>query len=177
MLPAENPAQSNLTLRRIEDSRELRRAFACFPSGVAAICAMAGETPIGMAVSSFTSVSLAPTLVSVCIQRTSTTWPKLRTARHFGLSILGEHQELTCAQLSQKTGDRFASTHWSTDETGAVFIDGASLWLDCTLHDEVEAGDHLIALLEVARVHVDNATPPLVFHESRFRRLALAPSP
>lgn len=56
----------------------LRRAFGCFPTGVAAVCAVAETGPVGMAVSSFTSVSLEPPLLSVCMQNSSTTWPTLR---------------------------------------------------------------------------------------------------
>src|SRR5258706_352547 len=53
---------------------ELRRAFGCFPSGVVGLCALVNAVPVGMAASSFTSVSLDPALVSVCVASSSTTW-------------------------------------------------------------------------------------------------------
>ena len=62
--------------RRFDDVL-LRQAFGCFPSGVTAFCGMLGGVPEGMAASSFTSVSLDPALVSVCVANTSSTWPRL----------------------------------------------------------------------------------------------------
>ena len=66
----------------------LRQAFACFPSGVTAFCGLAGDKPEGMAASSFTSVSIDPPLVSVCVANSSTTWPRLADLPSLGLSVL-----------------------------------------------------------------------------------------
>lgn len=154
------------------DTALLRRAYGCFPSGVTAICAMAGTEPVGMAASSFTTVSMEPPLVSVCIQQASTTWPRLRERQRLGVSVLAQDHDDVCRTLSAKEGDRFAGVQWRADRRGAVFIGGAPLWLDCSLHTEVEAGDHLIALLEIERLRADPEAAPLVFHASRFRLLA-----
>src|SRR5918997_4998820 len=75
------------------DPQELRRAYGCFPSGVTAICTLVDGAPDGMAASSFTSVSLDPPLVSVCVQNTSTTWPRLRHLPRLGVSVLAESQD------------------------------------------------------------------------------------
>lgn len=154
------------------DGAELREAFGCFPSGVTAVCALVDGVPVGMAASSFTSVSVAPPLVSVCVQDTSTTWPKLRDRARLGVSVLAEGHDAECLSLSRKTGDRFAGVDWVAGDAGGVFVHGASLWLDCSLHAELPAGDHAIALLEIHGLRAEADTPPLVFHGSRFRRLA-----
>lgn len=151
--------------------RNLREAFACFPSGVIAVCGMDGGDPVGMAVSSFTSVSLAPPLVSVCLQTSSRTWPRLRALPRLGLSVLGEGQDAVCRALAGSGEDRFAGVRWEEGEQGAVFVHGAVTWFDCTLRAELPAGDHAIALLEVSRLWTVPAADPLVFHGSRFRRL------
>ncbi|WP_307811593.1 flavin reductase family protein [Streptomyces fildesensis] len=151
---------------------QLRRAFGCFPSGVAAVCASYEGEPLGLAASSFTSVSMDPPLVSLCVQHTSATWPKLRKQPRLGLSALAEGQDEICTRLAGRAGDRFAGTNWFASEDGAVFVDGATLWLDCTIREEVSCGDHDIVLMQI---HGLSATPdmsPLVFHGSRFRRLA-----
>jgi flavin reductase (DIM6/NTAB) family NADH-FMN oxidoreductase RutF len=140
---------------------------------VTAICALEDGVPVGMAASSFTSVSITPPLVSLCIQRSSSTWPRLRGLPHLGLSVLAEGQDAACRSLSAKEGDRFAGVAWEAHETGAVFLEGATLWLDCTLHDVLAAGDHVIALLRVLALHAEPETAPLVFHASRFRQLAV----
>jgi flavin reductase (DIM6/NTAB) family NADH-FMN oxidoreductase RutF len=154
------------------DEAQLRRAFGCFPSGVIAVCAMAYGEPIGMAASSFIPVSIAPPLVSVCIQNSSTTWPGLRLSPRLGLSVLAEGHDQACMSLSRKEGDRFADVSWTELSSGGVVIHGASAWLECRLYAEVPGGDHLIALLEICALGADPETPPLVFHGSRFRRLA-----
>jgi flavin reductase (DIM6/NTAB) family NADH-FMN oxidoreductase RutF len=150
---------------------QLRRAFGCFPSGVTAVCAQSDGIPVGLAASSFTSVSVDPPLVSVCMQHSSTTWPTLREQPRLGLSVLAEGQDEICARLASKTGDRFAGTNWFGSDDGAVFVRGATLWLDCTIHAEVPSGDHDIVLLNIHGVSADPEAQPLVFHGSRFRRL------
>ncbi|BBX96624.1 flavin reductase family protein [Mycobacterium lacus] len=155
------------------DEAQLRRAFGCFPSGVIAVGAMAYGKPIGMAASSFAPVSIAPPLVSLCIQNGSTTWPGLRLSPRLGLSVLAEGHHQTCLSLSRTIGDRFAEVAWAELPSGAVVIHGASAWLDCRLRAEVPAGDHLIALLEIRALGTDPDTPPLVYHGSRFRRLSV----
>jgi flavin reductase (DIM6/NTAB) family NADH-FMN oxidoreductase RutF len=150
---------------------ELRRAFSCFPSGVAAVCAELDGAPVGMAVSSFTSVSLEPPLVSICIDRGSRTWPLLATATRLGVSILANGQHDACRQLAAKDGNRFEGLQLETTPDRAVFVIGASAWLDCVVHDTLEAGDHQVILLQVDALSADLATDPLVFHASRFHSL------
>ncbi|MBW0116933.1 flavin reductase family protein [Pseudonocardia abyssalis] len=156
------------------DEKQLRRAFGCFPSGIAAICADVDGTPIGVAASSFTSVSLEPPLVSVSMRHASTTWPSLRTRRRLGLSVLGEEQEGVCRRLAGAADHRFSESDWTSSTGGGVFVEGATLWLDCSIHAEVPAGDHDVILLRVHNLRVDPDIAPLVFHGSRFRRLATA---
>lgn len=154
------------------DSVVLRRAFGCFPSGVTAVCAMVGDEPIGMAASAFTSVSLTPPLVSVCFQTSSSTWPRLRDRPRLGISVLAEGHDDICMSLSRKTIDRFADIAWDRTSTGGVFVHGATAWLDCSLYGEIPAGDHTVALFEIHGLRADPEAAPLVFHGSRFRRLA-----
>ncbi|RHW28345.1 flavin reductase [Nocardioides immobilis] len=149
----------------------LRQAFGCFPSGVTAVCAVGEEGPVGMAVSSFTSVSLAPPLLSVCVQSSSSTWPKLRESPRLGVSVLAEHQAVSGRRLSMKTGDRFAGMAWSASPEGALFVSGAAASFDCAIHAEVPAGDHTMVLLAVLGLQAMPDVAPLVFHGSRFRRL------
>ena len=149
----------------------LRQAFSLFPSGVTAMCAVLDGEPVGMAVSSFTSVSVDPPLLSVCVQNTSSTWPKLRENSRVGLSILAEGQELAGRSLAMKFGDRFADLAWHATSEGALLIHGASAWFDCSIKAEVPAGDHVVVLLEIHGLQTEPDVPPLVFHGSRFRRL------
>ena len=151
--------------------RELRHAYSMFPSGVTALCALTDDGPVGMAASSFTSVSLKPPLVSVCIDQESTTWPALARTGRLGVSVLGgDHGDL-CRALAARDRDRFANASWESTPGGAVFIRGGSLWLECSTEQTVVAGDHLIVLLRVLGIQPFPDVSPLIFHLSTLRQL------
>lgn len=154
------------------DRPTLRKAFACFPSGITAVCALDGDKPIGITASSFTSVSLDPPLVSICIAQTSQTRPTLTRQPRIGVSVLSEHHSATASALSDKGSDRFATVGWEAAEDGAVFISGSPLWLDCSIEQVVLAGDHDIVLLRIHALQADPGIRPIIFHSSAFRRLA-----
>ncbi len=156
---------------QVLDPHRLRRVFGVFPSGVAAVAAIVDGAPAGLAVSSFTSVSLDPPLVSVCVAHTSSTWPKLRAATRLGVSILSAAQERAGRQLAGRGADRFAELDWRTTAAGAVLLDGAGGWLDTSVEQEVRAGDHDIIVLRVHDLDADHDVSPLVFHASHFHRL------
>jgi flavin reductase (DIM6/NTAB) family NADH-FMN oxidoreductase RutF len=154
------------------DISALRQAYGTFPSGVTAVCAMRDGAPVGIAASSFVSVSMDPPLVSVCVQHTSSTWPLLADRPRLGLSVLGSGHDKACRQIASKTGDRFAGIAFTATDEGAVLLHDAAAWLDCSIFQVVEAGDHDLVLLKVEalQTHVDVA--PLVFHGSTFHALS-----
>ncbi|SOD71414.1 flavin reductase (DIM6/NTAB) family NADH-FMN oxidoreductase RutF [Jatrophihabitans sp. GAS493] len=149
----------------------LRSAFGSHPSGVTAVCATIDGEPTGLVASSFTSVSLEPPLVSVCVAHTSTTWPRLRPAARLGVSVLAADHHEVARRLSARAAERFDQVGWEESANGAVFIDGSALRLECSIENEVRAGDHDIVLLRVIAVQSYPEVAPLVFHASRFRRL------
>lgn len=152
----------------------LRKAFSMFPTGVVAMCGMDGAEPVGMAVNSFSSVSLEPPLVSVCVARQSSTWPRLNRLPRIGLSILGVDQERLSRQLSSRNGDRFQGVEFEATQDGALFVRGAALWLDCSINDRLQGGDHEIILLEVKDTGLFPHVQPLVFHQSQYLALSNA---
>ena len=162
----------SVTVELDVDPATLRRVLAAFPTGVTALAALVDGVPVGMAANSFTSVSLDPPLVSVCVATTSETWPRLRRATRIGVSVLSHEQEAASRSLASRGIDRFAALSWHATEDGAILLDGASAWFDCSLDREIRAGDHEIVLLNVHGLGTDPQTPPLVFHGSRYRRLA-----
>ena len=153
------------------DAATLRGAFGCFPSGVVAICAELTGERVGMAASTFVPVSLDPPLVAFCVQNSSTTWPRLAGVGHLGLSVLGEAHDTAARVLAAKTGDRFAGLATHTSADGAVFLEDTGLWLDCTVSEQVLAGDHAIVVMTVNGLVMRPEVTPIVFHRSTFRRL------
>ncbi|WP_412517434.1 flavin reductase family protein [Actinomadura madurae] len=154
------------------DDLEFRRAMSCFPSGVVALCGFDGDEPVGMAVGSFTSVSLAPPLVSVCVAHTSTTWPRLRSLTALGLSVLSAAQAEMSRMLSARGVDRFGQVDWRRLPSGAVVVEGTALTLDCRIESVIRAGDHDVVILEVKTFNYDVGIAPLIFYGSEFRELS-----
>ncbi|GAA1969014.1 flavin reductase family protein [Nocardioides panacihumi] len=154
------------------DPSRLRRAFGIFPSGVVAVAAEVDGRLLGLAASSFTSVSLEPPLVSFSVANTSKTWPDLRRTAHLGVTILADHHGEVCRQLAGPVDERFDGIAVSATDDGAVTLDEGLARFDCTIYDEVEAGDHLIVLLRLHAVEHPETGSPLIFHRSGFGRLA-----
>ncbi|MFW6866345.1 flavin reductase family protein [Nocardioides sp. CPCC 206347] len=168
---ATNP---KLTTNQDLDPDRLREAFGFFPSGVVAVAAEIDGRPVGLAASSFTSVSLDPPLVSVNLAVASKTWPALRTAPRLGVTVLADHHAAVCRQLAGPVAARFAGVAYTVAAGGGITIDDGLARFDCTVHREVDAGDHVLILLELQAVdHVDRSSGqgPLVFHHSGFERL------
>ena len=91
-----------MTLTESLEPVRLRHVFGTFPTGVAALAALVSDEPQGIAVNSFTSVSLDPAMVLVCVARTSTTWPLLAKVPRLGISVLAADQKRACHQLSAR---------------------------------------------------------------------------
>ena len=163
-----------LTTNQDLDPARLREAFGIFPTGVVAVAAEVDGQLIGLAASSFTTVSLDPPLVSINLAVSSKTWPDLRRAGHLGVTVLADHHAEVCRQLAGPVEQRFDGLSHRVTEEGAVTLDEGLARFDCTIYREVEAGDHLLVLLQLHAVeHVDHdlAGAPLVFHRSGFGKL------
>ena len=160
------------TLSEQMDSRMLRDAFGAFPTGVVAVAADVDGRLVGLAASSFSSVSLDPPLVSFSVAKSSTTWPELRRARRLGVTVLAEGHGDLCRQLAGPDPERFAGVPVEITESGAVMIAEGIAQYDCTVREELEAGDHLIVLLQLHSVVAHSRGQPLVFHRSGFGSLA-----
>ena len=174
--PAKNAVENVVKIDQLEPSA-LRTALGSFPSGVTAFCGLVDGAPQGITASSFTSVSLDPPLVSVCVARSSSSWPKLAGLQRLGLSVLANEQGEVARRLASRGGDRFADVNWHGTETGAVFVPGAGLWLECAPYEVVTAGDHEIVLLEVVWLAFAPDVSPMVFHRSTFWDLAPRSAP
>jgi flavin reductase (DIM6/NTAB) family NADH-FMN oxidoreductase RutF len=149
----------------------LREAFGHFPTGVIAVCAEVDGDRVGMAASTFVPVSLEPPLVAFCVQNSSATWHRLESSPCIGISVLGEEHSRAVRALAAKTGDRFADCTTEIHDGGALFIDGASVWMNATVTQQVPTGDHAIVLLRINELTVRSDVSPIVFHRSALRRL------
>lgn len=159
------------------DKRMLRDAFGAFPTGVIAVAAQVDGRLVGLAASSFTSVSLEPPLVSFSVAKGSTTWPELRRAEHLGVTVLAEEHGALCRQLAGPAEGRFTGVAFEITDSGAVMLTEGIAQYDCSVREEFEAGDHIIVLLQLHAAVVHSRGKPLIFHRSEFGRLAQLTEP
>jgi 3-hydroxy-9,10-secoandrosta-1,3,5(10)-triene-9,17-dione monooxygenase reductase component len=152
-----------------------RRVLGCYATGVVVVAALVDGVPQGLAVNSFTSVSINPPLVAFCAARTSSTWPVLRRSGSFAVSVLGQHQEQACRTFARKGADRFAQVRWTVSPGGHPMLEGALAWLDLRAGDIHPAGDHELVIGEVTGLGAAaTGGRPLVFFRSAFVEVSQA---
>lgn len=157
------------------DPRTLRDALGCFATGITVVTAIAADgRPIGLTANSFTSVSLDPPLLLVCIANGAGSAPALREAEVFGLNVLQIGQQPVSQRFAGKGEDRFSNTEWMRGETGAPLLAGSLGAFECRRHAIHEGGDHFILLGEVIRAQFEPRRDPLLFFRGRYRRLHFA---
>ena len=129
------------------DPRQLRDAFGAFLTGVTVVTAHSADGgPVGFTANSFASVSLDPPLLLVCLARTSRNFDNFTKAGGFAINILAESQKDISNTFARPSEDRFASIGWSNGPHGAPVIEGVAAWFDCSTHEVIEAGDHVILI-------------------------------
>jgi len=157
-------------------SQQFRTALSSYPTGVVIVCADSPAGPVGMTCNSFTAVSLDPPLVAICPAQASSTWPLIRAAGRFCVSILSARAEQIGTRFARRDADRFTGTHVHARSHGPAISD-ALAWLDCDLYDEFPAGDHSIAVGRVIALdQLDEQAAPLVFWHSAYRTITHATS-
>jgi flavin reductase (DIM6/NTAB) family NADH-FMN oxidoreductase RutF len=127
--------------------------------------------PAGLTVTSFSSASLHPPLVSFYIGHGSSNWPAVRAAAHFAVNLMGSGQEEAAARFARKGADRFGpQTRWEPGPGGLPLLSGATTHLICARHDLVRVGDHELVVGRVTQAIIGASVPPLVHHQGRFVR-------
>lgn len=155
------------------DPRVFRDALGQYASGVTIVAGVADGMPVGFTCQSFYSVSLDPPLVSFSVMRSSTSYPRIRPSGRFSVNVLSQDQQGISSQFARSGADKWAGVEWSPSGGGNPVIAGTSMWLDCELWAEHEAGDHLIVVGRVlehspAQWH---SRDPLLFFKGRYRHL------
>lgn len=116
-------------------------------------------SPRGFTANSFTSVSLDPPLILVCISKTASSHPVFSATQRFAVSVLAENQADVSGVFASKAQDKFARVPWDTRKTGAPVIRDAAASFDCVTHDVVDAGDHIILIGRVVDFAQTSASP------------------
>ena len=155
--------------------REFRAALGAFATGVTVITTQGVEHAYGMTANAFSSVSLDPPLVLVCVIAGTEGAATIARNGAFAVNILGADQEplsrYFAARDRPRGRDAFARIPHHRGPSGAPLLDGAAGYLDCRLAASHPAGDHVIFIGEVLALDVDPDVPPLLVHHGRDRVL------
>jgi flavin reductase (DIM6/NTAB) family NADH-FMN oxidoreductase RutF len=154
------------------DPRTLRDALGCFATGVTVVtCLPADGPPAGLTVNSFTSVSLDPPLLLVCLHKMAAASTALVEAEHFAINVLQAGQQPASIRFATRDEDRFGATPWSRGEAGAPILAESLGVFECRRFAVYNGGDHHILVGEVVKASFDSALDPLLFFRGSYRRL------
>ena len=153
------------------DKTHFCRTCARFVTGVTVVTVLDAEgIPHGMTASSFTSVSLDPPLVLVCVDHRATVLEYFRRASHLGINVLNEDQRELSVLFARRGQNRFIGIEWHAGQTGVPLIPRVLAHFECGQHKMVDAGDHAILIAEV--LHAEHREGrPLVYFGSDYHRL------
>ncbi len=144
--------------------------MAHWATGVAVVTSREGDAPRGATTNAFTSVSLDPPLVLVCLDRGSHTLAAIRTTRRFCVNVLAAGQDDVARRFATKlpgTEKLAGIPHFLLD--GIPVLEGSALWLICELEREHEGGDHAILLARPLEAAAADSSEPLLFHAGTYR--------
>ncbi len=142
------------------DAKSLRQAFGSFMTGVTVVTTIAADgAPRGFTANSFTSVSLDPPLLLICIAKTAASCAVFSKTPAFAVNILAEDQKDVSVIFASKRPDKFAAVSWHGSPQGQPIITGALAWFDCARREVVDAGDHIILLGAIRDFAAREANP------------------
>jgi len=157
------------------DARTFRDALGCFATGVTVVTAFCPDgTPIGLTANSFTSVSLDPPLLLVCIANNAGSAPFLREAERFAVNVLQIGQQPTSNRFAGKGEDRFSATPWETGEFGTPVLTGSLSSFECTRDVVHDGGDHFLLVGRVVKAIFEPRRDPLLYFRGKYRKLHFA---
>jgi len=152
------------------DDAQFKLAMSHFASGVTVVTTEQDGTPYGMTVAAFSSLSLHPPLVLICIEKSVRTHEAIATAGKFGVSILNESQADVSNRFASRSEDKFSGIATHRGSSGVPLIDGAITTLECSLREQFPGGDHSIFVGEVVAIETAEGVP-LVYYRSGYREL------
>ena len=149
---------------------QLRQALRQHPAGVAVVTAGEWRRPVGLTVTSFTSVSLSPALVSLLVARSASVWPAFEQSTRIGIHLLPAHARELATTFARSSADRFAPpTCWTPDVHGVPVLHDAGVRLSCVVQQLIPVGDHVLVVARVESVHHPEGTHlPLAWHDGGF---------
>jgi len=146
------------------EKSEFRSALGHFASAVTVVTAKLADGQLaGITVTAFSSLSLDPPLVLVCIDKRARIHDPLETGKSYAVNILAHDQELVSRRFASSGPDQFREIGYREGTTGVPLLDGAIAMLECRIVDRLAGGDHTIIVGEVEATHVREGKPLMYF--------------
>ncbi|MEI6805630.1 MAG: flavin reductase family protein [Myxococcaceae bacterium] len=139
-----------------------------WPSGVAIVTSVLGSKRYGMTISSFTSVSLHPAMVSICVDKRAQMCGLLQKSKKFSVNILDNTQvelALAFANHDIEMHERFQKAEFNNSETQSPVLNPCLAWLDCELHSFHDTGDHVIYVGQVLKAKTVEQKDPVIYYK------------
>ncbi len=160
---------------QLADRDQLRGVMGWFATGVTVIAA-GSETPMGMTANSFTSVSLDPPLILVCVNRRAAIHQAVLNCGSFAVSVLSARQEHVARYFANHARPRgeseFDFVGWTPGpHTGSPILQGSIAWVECSLAGAYYGGDHSIFLGSVLACEQGSARDALLCFKGGYSRL------
>jgi flavin reductase (DIM6/NTAB) family NADH-FMN oxidoreductase RutF len=158
----------------VDSGPQLRDAFGAFATGVVVVTADYGGERLGITVSSFNTVSLAPPLISFSIAWTLKSIHAWSEVKEFGVSVLSENQPDISTRFAKSLANKWAGVSvFPAQNVSAQLVSGALMWFECKVFDRYDGGDHAIIIGTVvsAARNLEVEAAPLVFFGGAYRRL------
>ena len=150
------------------DSRDFRNVLGQFATGVTAVTAVNEGTPVGMAIGSFTSVSLDPPLVAFLPSKDSSSWLAIKAAGVFCVNVMALDQLEVCGVMASRSENKFEGGNWRPGPTGSPIIDGSVAYIDCEIETIHDGGDHDIVVGRVIEIGAGEDKEPLLFYKGGY---------
>lgn len=153
------------------DERSFRKALGSFASGVTVVTAAGADgAPVGVTVSAFSSLSLTPPLILFCLDRRNKALDAYSKG-HFVVNILREDQRQASIQFASKVDDKWKGIAYTTNEHGVRMIDNSLAQLECSVHEVLDGGDHLIVIGKVEKIECQTGGQPLLYFRGAYADL------
>ena len=153
------------------EKNELRRVMGHFATGVTVITSIRSSGEMhGLTANAFTSVSLIPPLLLVCIDKKAESYPCFDESKIFTVNVLSSDQEALSRRFAVTGGDKFEGVSYKVGANGAPILDGALAFLECKVTEKIDGGDHTIYVGEIEQAETKEGKP-LLFFRGGYREL------
>ncbi len=153
------------------NNEEFRRALSRFASGVTVVTLKDRDgKPHGITVSAFSSVSLKPPLILVCVDNDAGSHRAFHESRRFVVNILSEEQAAHSNQFASQIPDKFLNIIHHEGLEGIPVLKNALVNLECRLVQHFVAGDHTVFIGEIEQAHINEGNP-LVYYQGNYKKI------